>query len=454
MLPTEHFDVVIVGARCAGSPLATMLARSGMRVCVIDRARFPSDTPSTHGIQPSGVKILRRLGVADRLGNAAAIDRGTIAFDEIRFEVNVGDLLGAPMLNVRRITLDTVLVDVAAAAGADVRPATPVTGLVVDDGRVVGVRTRSGQLRAPLVVGADGVRSAVARLVDARAYHRRPCGRAFMWAYFEDASADADKLWLGKIGDHAFLASATDANLFMIAVVPSVDRWAELRRDREAAFHAGLHEWSELEASVAEGRRVGPIRIMSGMTGYLRESAGPGWVLVGDAGHFKDPTPGQGISDALRQAVALASAIERALGDGHDPDRVLRDWWQWRDRDAWEMYRFAGEMGAAGPTPRLVHEIQRRLAADPELAEGLLRVLNHDLSPSRVFTPRVAARAVASGLRRGRGWRWALLRETYTQLATELRDRPPALPGTSPLWARSESARRREQAPAYRSEGS
>jgi menaquinone-9 beta-reductase len=434
VLSPERFDVIIVGARCAGSPLATLLARSGMRICVIDRARFPSDTPSTHGIQPSGVKILRRLGVAEQLAQVGAcIDRGTIAFDEIRFDVAVGDLLGAPMLNARRITLDAALVDIAAAAGADVRQATAVTGLVVEDGRVVGVRTQSGQLRAPLVVGADGVRSAVARLIDARTYHRRTCGRAFMWAYFEGASADRDKLWLGKIGDHAFLASATDANLFMIAVVPSADRWPELRRDREAAFAAGLREWPELEACVGQARRVGPIRIMSGMVGYLRESAGRGWVLVGDAGHFKDPTPGQGISDALRQAVALASAIERAFGNSQDPDGVLRDWWGWRDRDAWEMYRFAGEMGAAGPTPHLIHEIQRRLAADPELTKGLLRVLNHDIPPSRVFTPGLAMRAVGSGLRRGGGWRQALLRETRSQLMVELRDRRPPLPHTARL---------------------
>lgn len=383
------------------------------------------------------MKILRELGVSDRLEGAAAIDRGTIAFDEIRFEVDVGDILGAPMLNVRRITLDGVLVEVAAAAGADVRPGMPVTGLLFDAGRVVGVRTRSGELRAPIVVGADGVRSTVARLIGARTYHCRPCGRAFMWAYFEGASAEADNVWLGKIGDHAYLASATDAGLFMVAVVPSADRWRELRRDREAAFASGLHDWAELEASVADARRVGPIRIMSGMSGYLRESAGPGWALVGDAGHFKDPTPGQGISDALRQAVALASAIGRANDANENPDRVLREWWRWRDRDAWEMYRFAGEMGAPGPTPRLIHEIQRRLAADPKLTHGLLRVLNHDLPPSRLFTPWLAAQAVASGLRRGRGSRRALLRDTRTQLAAELLDRRPPLRGKPSLWSRA-----------------
>ncbi len=408
-----------------------------MRICLLDRARFPSDTPSTHGIQPCGVKILRELGVADRLEGAAAIERGTIAFDEIRVHVDVGDLLGAPMLNVRRVTLDDVLVEVAAAAGADVRPGTPVTGLLSDAGRVVGVRTGSGELRAPLVVGADGVRSTVARQVGARTYHRRPCGRAFMWGYFEGASAGADNVWLGKIGDHAYLASPTGAGLFMVAVVPSADRSRELRRDRDAAFAAGLHDWPELEASLADARRVGPIRIMSGMSGYLRESAGPGWALVGDAGHFKDPTPGQGISDALRQAVALAAAIEHADDADQNPDRALCDWWRWRDRDAWEMYRFAAEIGAPGPTPALIHEIQRRIAADTKLTHGLLRVLNHDLPPSRLFTPWLAAQALASGLRRARGSRRALLRDTRTQVAVQLLDRrPPAATPRLNRWPR------------------
>jgi 2-polyprenyl-6-methoxyphenol hydroxylase-like FAD-dependent oxidoreductase len=93
---------------------------------------------------------------------------------------------------------------------------------------------------------------------------------------------------------------------------------------------------------------------------------------VGDGSHFKDPTPGQGIADALRQAVTLASVIGQASANEQNPDRVLRDWWRWRDRDAWEMYRFAGEMGAAGPTPHFVHEIQRHIAADPDLTGSYL----------------------------------------------------------------------------------
>jgi len=431
----ERFDVIVVGARCAGSPLATMLARSGLRVCLLDRARFPSDTPSTHGIQPTGVKILRALGLGDRLARVGAVvDRGSVAFDDVRLEIDgVTDRVGAPMLNIRRVTLDAILVETAATAGAEVRTGTAVTGLLAENGRVVGVRTRDGALEAPLVVGADGVRSAVARMVGARDYHRIPCSRLFMWAYFEGATADDDRVWIGKIGDNGYLASATDAGQFMLAVVPSEGGGKELRGNRETAFAEGLAHWPELEACVAGATRVGSIRVMSGMTGYLRESAGPGWVLVGDAGHFKDPSPGQGIADALRQVVELAPAIERALGGATDADAVLRDWWEWRDRDAWEMYRFAAQLGEAGPTPALLFEVQRRMQGDPRLVDGLVRVLNHDVPPSKVFTPAVGLRALAGALRRGRGRRRALLREARTLMADELRNRrPPAPPTPAP----------------------
>src|SRR3954452_7619660 len=106
-----RYDVVIVGGRCAGAPLATLLARRGLRVCVVDKATFPSDTASTHGIQPAGVQSLERLGVLPRLhAVAAAIERATIRFDDVDIAFDgVTEAVGAPMLNVRRVTLDAIL---------------------------------------------------------------------------------------------------------------------------------------------------------------------------------------------------------------------------------------------------------------------------------------------------------------------------------------------------------
>jgi 2-polyprenyl-6-methoxyphenol hydroxylase-like FAD-dependent oxidoreductase len=244
-----------------------------------------------------------------------------------------------------------------------------------------------------------------------------------MWAYFEGAASADGGMWLGKKGDMGFLASPTDAGLFMAAVVPPMERWQELRGDREAGYAQALTGWPELAAVLEGARRVGPIRMMSRWHGFFRESAGPGWALVGDAGHFKDPSPGQGIADALRQVVELAPAIETALGGAGPGDQALEEWWSWRDRDAWEMYWFAHDIGAPGRTPPVLQEMQRRIAADPQLTEGLLRVLNHDVAPSEVFTPALALGAMSTAFVANRGQRRAVLREARALVGAQVRRR-------------------------------
>jgi 2-polyprenyl-6-methoxyphenol hydroxylase-like FAD-dependent oxidoreductase len=421
---SRSYDVIIVGARCAGSPLATMLARSGLDVCLLDRSSFPSDTPSTHGIQPPGVKILEQLGVMDRLLEATSpIEDGVVAFDEIRIEMRgIARVLGAPMLNLRRVTLDAILLDAAAAAGADVRTATNVTGLLrAAGGRVVGVETSAGPLHAPLVVGADGARSTIARLTGAAEYHRTAARRIFLWSYFKGVDPAERRVWLGNIGSHSFLASPTDADLFLAAAVVPIERREELRRARERGYEEVLAGWPELEERLTGARRVGPVRMMSRWHGYFRESAGPGWVLLGDAGHFKDPTPGQGISDALRQAAALAPAIERSLGGKERVDEPLREWWAWRDRDAWEMYWFAQDMGAGDRAPLLQSALLARFGSDPDLIENLLRVLGREIPPSGMFTPSLMLSVLAETLREGRGQRLAIAAEARRLAIGELR---------------------------------
>ena len=424
----ESFDVIVVGARCAGAPLATMLARAGLHVCVVDKDRFPSDTLSTHAIQPAGVQVLDRIGVLDRLLKIAPpMVRGRMVFDDdVAVIDDVIAITGAPVLSVRRVTLDEILVNTAAEAGAEVRTQTAITGLVIDRGRVAGVTTATGKLRAPLVVGADGTRSTVARMAGAKEYHPTTNGRVFMWAYY-DGDPTNGEIWIGKIGDHAYLVTPTDNGLCLVAACPSIDRRNEVRADREAVYEAGVRGWPELHAGVEGARREGPIHTMANMRGFFRTSAGPGWALVGDAGHFKDPTPGQGIADALRQSEELAAAIERALGGGRGTaDQILQEWWRWRDQDAWEMYWFAHDMGAAGPTPPLLRQAQRRIAADRELTIATMRILNHDLRPSEVFTPAFSLTTLAQALRRGRGQRAAILREAGTVALNETRRRRAA----------------------------
>jgi 2-polyprenyl-6-methoxyphenol hydroxylase-like FAD-dependent oxidoreductase len=418
----SSYDVIVVGARCAGSPLATMLARRGLRVCLLDRASFPSDSPSTHGIQPPGVKILAELGVLDQLLEVApAIDGGNLALDDFRVEKEgLVELLGAPMVNARRITLDAILVEAAAGAGVEVRTKTAVTGLIRASGRVVGVETPAGPLRAALIVGADGARSTIARLVGAAEYHRTAPRRAFLWSYFEGVEVDRSRVWIGSIRESAFLASPTDAGLFLAAYVAPIERRAELRADRTGAFEEGIKRWPELGEVVATGRRAAPVQVMTNWHGFFRQATGPGWALVGDAGHFKDPTPGQGISDALHQAATLSPAIERSLDDGGSKE-PLRAWWRQRDRESLDMYWFARQMGDVNWAPLLNQTVNSRFAADPELVDRFLRVVGRDLAASQLLTGPTAASVIVETLRRNPGRRREVLAEAAHIAREELR---------------------------------
>jgi menaquinone-9 beta-reductase len=384
----EH-DVVIVGARCAGSPLATMLATAGVDVCVVDQARFPSDTLSTHVIQPHGVGILDRLGIRDTLLElgAAEILRFSLINDDVRIEGDAepGDI---PGLCMRRVTLDEVLVNAAEAAGAEVRTRTKVTGVLHEKGRVVGVETADGPIRARLVVGADGMRSDVAEWVGSQEYHVVPGGRLIAVGYFEGVTNTEGHLRIGRVGDNAFLACPADGGLYMAGVGTSLSNSADFTADREASFNRGLAAWPELADLVAGSTRVGPMRMITEWHSFFREAAGPGWALLGDAGHFKDFTPGQGISDALRQADHLTPTIVAGLESGLDTelDSGLQHWWAWRDDDAWDMYWFASDIGSPGGSTPLETRVLRNVSKRPDGAGELLKVFDHEIPPSELFT--------------------------------------------------------------------
>src|SRR5215203_1689276 len=139
---SKEFDAIIVGARCAGSPLAMLLARKGYRVLVVDRATFPSDTVSTHILHPLGAKALSEWGLLDRLAASGCPPIHTYTFDFGPFT-----LAGAPGTSdapvaycPRRTVLDKLLVDAAAEAGAEIREGFSVEDVLIEDGCTVGIR--------------------------------------------------------------------------------------------------------------------------------------------------------------------------------------------------------------------------------------------------------------------------------------------------------------------------
>jgi menaquinone-9 beta-reductase len=418
----ESFDVVVVGARCAGSALAIHLAGAGMRVCLVDKARFPSETPSTHVIQPRGVAILAELGVLEPVlaHGATQLSCFSLVIDDVRIDGVLGDTFPYPGLNVRRTVLDHALLKVAANSGVEVRTGCRVAGTRMSSSRVIGIDTVDGPVDAALVVGADGRSSVVAKSVGAQKYLVKPAGRIPVWAYFTTGPQEP-RLRIARKDNLAFLASPTDSGLYMAAVAIDHREADDFNRDRETNYRNALRSWTELDDIVGGADRDGPLRVMANWHSYFRESAGPGWALVGDAGHFKDFTPGQGISDALCQAKSLSMAISTSIGSAAAKrDAELKRWWQHRDRSSYDMYWFAMQMAPPGAPSPLVTEVIRRVAADPNGAATLLKVINRDLPSTKLFTtPRLLAAAYTT-MRNHPDQRRTTLAEISAQIGTEI----------------------------------
>src|ERR1700682_2867476 len=242
----EELDVVIVGARCAGSPLAIQLAQAGLSVAVIDKDEFPSDTPSTHFFQAEGLASLARLGVFEELKATGApiieMVHGRIedVVMHIPWPTRPGDVGGA--MCVRRPLLDTILVERAREAGAEVRSGTKVVALVTEGSRIGGVRIQTThgaevELRARLVVGADGRGSVGARQAAARMYNVTANERFGYWGYYESVSNSSQPTgYLHQFGEEFLIGSPTDSGLFLLIVLPPLERLSSFKADGDRSF--------------------------------------------------------------------------------------------------------------------------------------------------------------------------------------------------------------------------
>jgi flavin-dependent dehydrogenase len=337
----EHYDVVVVGARAGGAATATLLARSGLRVLLLDRDRYGTDTLSTHALMRGAVLLLSQWGLLDRLVAAGtpAVRRTRFHYGAETMTVTIKPTLGVEALYApRRTVLDSVLVEAAAAAGAEVRFGMAVTGVQRDgQGRVVGVtgRSRSGgafAVRSALTVGADGRGSTVAAAVGARMLRTGTGAGAVVYGYWSDLPVEGYE-WFYRPGHTAGLIPTNDGEVCVFAGVPAARFAAE-------AGNGGLleryHRMLVAATGGAGGRfaqAVPPLRLRTwvGRPSFIRQANGPGWALVGDAGSFVDPLSTHGITDALRDAELLSRSVKEA-GVGADLDAALTGFAHTRDR--------------------------------------------------------------------------------------------------------------------------
>ena len=313
------YDVIIVGARCAGSPTAMLLARMGYRVLLLDRANFPSDVPRCHFIQLPGIALLQRWGLLD---NIKASNCPAIPF--VRFDVGPFALVNSPSstsgnagsYGPRRTVLDKILIDAAAHAGVEVREGFSVQELLMNGDRVTGIRGRALKgatvmEKAEIVVGADGMRSMVARAVQAPIYRSKPPRTCVYFGYWSGVPLEGCEIYMRE--QRVFFAFPTNDNLICIAMEWPLKEFQTFRADLEGNLLRTIALAPGLFERVRVGRREGRFMGSGDLPNFYRKPYGPGWALVGDAGYHKDPFLAQGISDAFRDAELVAEAIDVGL---------------------------------------------------------------------------------------------------------------------------------------------
>ena len=416
---SSTFDVVVIGGRPAGASLAARLAASNLSVLVVDKAHFPAppEVPSCPIMYSTAVELFDEIGFVEaKYAHAATkIRQGIVAFEGyFAATLRVPETFGRDYFyGFNRELFDAALWDhLRTIPNVTCRDGFTVTGVTrADDGRVVGiVGGDHEQVTARLgVIGADGRHSFLARKLDARVVEDRGDHTSTIhfaeWEGVSPATADGEAVLhiisTGRGENVLFFPSA--AGRISIAVQIRTDR-ADINGDPDAYYARHLQALPTVRARIANARQVGPLLGVRRIANRYRDVGGPGWALVGDAVHHKDPLDGQGIRDALVEARALAGLIVE-VRDG----RITWSELLVRYRDAVHeathpmfeqtMKRLARDL-YTDLKPAVIRTLVRWSLTDPEYQRRFLLFVGRAIAPDDFRTPALLAGVIARGIAR------------------------------------------------------
>jgi flavin-dependent dehydrogenase len=391
----ESYDAIVIGARCAGSPTAMLLARKGYRVLLVDKATFPSDTMSTHLVHPPGVASLERWGLLERLEAT-----GCPPVEHYSFDFGPVSVAGSPhpidgvarAYGPRRTILDKLLVDGAAEAGVEVREAFTVDEILIDDGTATGIRghAKGGDPmteRARVVIGADGKHSLVAKAVNPEAYNEKPSQLAMYYAYWSDLPVSGFETTIRAENRRGWAALPTHDGLTCMPFGWPVEEFKANRGDIEGNFFKALDLAPEFAQRVKAAKRESKFIGSAELPGYFRKPFGSGWVLVGDAGYHKNPITAMGINDAFRDAELVASALDDAFSEKRSFDEGMAAYQQARDEAAMPVYEFTAEFASMEPPPPEMQQLIGAMQGNQEAQDGFVSVQANTLPAPEFFAP-------------------------------------------------------------------
>ncbi len=396
---SREYDVIIVGARCAGSPTAMLLARK-VSGAAGGQGEISERHLSTHIVHPPGVAALKQWGLLDRLAATGCppITQYSFDFGPIKIKGSLQPYDGVSRAYCpRRTVLDYLLVEAAVAAGAELRERFTVEEVVIDGDRVTGVRGHTARGRtvteqARVVVGADGRHSLIANAVRALQYHERPTLAVAYYAYWSGLPAEAFEGYIRP--PRAVGVAPTNDDLTMVVNWPRTEFPAN-RRDIEGtcarAFGLVPDLADRLSKATRETRFVGT----GDLPNYFRRPYGPGWALVGDAGYHKDPITAQGISDAFRDAEELTAALDAALSGRRGFDSAMAEYLQARDQRVLPMYEFSCDLARLEPPPPQLQRLLGAVQTSQAAMDQFVSVIGGTVPVPEFFAPENTDRIMA-----------------------------------------------------------
>ncbi len=404
-MPNQRpFDAIVVGARCAGSATAMLLARRGHRVLLLDRNEFPSDLKvSTHMVWHSGVASLKRWGLLDRLRATGCapmkkfiLDLGEFALTGFAPPAGDVDEAYAP----RRYVLDALLLDAAQEAGAEFRPCCTVEGPVMDGARVSGVRytdaTGSAVTEpAAIVVGADGFNSVIARAVKPAVREEHPRLQGMIWAYFHDLPLDGMEFY-SRPGRMIYAWYTNDSQTLAGICIRDED-YGRAAKDIEASMPAELQALAPAFAERVRAARRETKWLAGATPGVCRAPSGPGWALVGDAGLTMDPITAAGITNAFRDAELLSAAIDAGLSGREPLDQAVGRFEERRAPASLPLFAFSRDMAKLDPPPQAMIDLFTSLPGNQPDTDAYFGVFAQTVPVMQFFAPDNVARIVAAG---------------------------------------------------------
>jgi flavin-dependent dehydrogenase len=390
-----NYDAIVIGARCAGSPTAMLLARKGYRVLLVDKATFPSDTMSTHLVHPPGVAALERWGLLEKLEAT-----GCPPVEHYSFDFGPVSVAGSPQpidgvaraYGPRRTILDKLLVDAAAEAGVEVRETFTVDEILIEDKTVTGIRghAKGGDPvteRAHVVIGADGKHSLLAKAVEPESYNEKPSQLAMYYAYWSDLPVSGFETTIRAENRRGWAALPTHDGLTCMPFGWPVEEFKANRGDIEGNFFKAMDLAPEFAERVRGAKRETKFIGSAELPGYFRKPFGSGWVLVGDAGYHKNPITAMGINDAFRDAELVAGALDDAFSETRSFDEGMTAYQQTRDEAAMPVYEFTAEFATMEPPPPEMQQLIGAMQGNQEAQDAFISVQANTLPAPEFFAP-------------------------------------------------------------------